>query len=117
MRVIGLGLTSSATAAEVAHALAAAGGADGLAILAARKGHPALAGVLLPLLPSPEAAIRGIATPTQSPRILARFGCGSVAEALALVASNGALTTHRQSFGAVTWAVAETTPATKDLLT
>jgi len=115
MRVIGLGLASTATAADLARALAAAGPADAVALLAGREGHPALAQVAVPLRPVPEAAIRGIATPTQSPRILARFGCGSVAEALALVASGGALVAPRRCFGAVTWAVAETAtpPATK----
>ena len=107
MRVIGMGLTSAATGAEVAAALVAAGGADLLAIPALRAGHPALRDVALPCRAVPEGAVAGIATPTQSPRILARFGCGSVAEAVALVASRGRIITPRQSHGAVTWAVAE----------
>lgn len=119
MRVIGLGLASTATTVEVAQALAAAGPVDRVAMLTGRAGHPALSSLPVPLMPVQEAAIRGIATPTLSPRIVARFGCGSVAEALALVASNGTLITTRQSCGAVTWAVAEKTmtPARKDLLT
>ena len=119
MRVIGLGLSSTATVAEVAHALSAAGSADGIAILSARAGHPALAEALLPLLPLPESAVRGVATPTQSLRIVARFGCGSVAEALALVASDGTLVTTRETCGGATWAVAETNPpaARKDQAT
>ena len=107
MRVIGMGLTSAATVAEVAAAMAAAGGCDLLAIPALRAGHPALRQVTLPCLAVPEGAVAGIPTPTQSPRILARFGCGSVAEAVALVASRGRIITPRQSHGAVTWAVAE----------
>lgn len=105
MRVIGLGVSSKATAAEVRQALAAAGAVDLVATLEARAAHPALAGMAVQALP--EAALRGVATPTQSPRILARFGCGSVAEAAALVASRGTLVTPRQVLGAVTWALAE----------
>lgn len=105
MRVIGLGLSSQAARAEVRAALAEAGAADALAVLASRVGHPALAG--LALHPLPETALRGVATPTQSPRILDRFGCGSVAEALALVLSGGTIVAPRQQIGAVTWAIAD----------
>ncbi len=106
MRVIGLGLAGKATAAEVAQALRAAGPADAIAILENRAGHPALAALARPT-PIPEASLRGIATPTRSPRILERFGCGSVAEALALRVSGGCITTTRQTTGAVTWAIAD----------
>ncbi|GAB1363856.1 hypothetical protein MASR1M32_30920 [Rhodobacter sp.] len=105
MRVIGLGLAGKATGAEVAQALTAAGPADAVAVLQGRAAHPALAGV--PLTALPESTLRGIATPTQSPRILARFGCGSVAEALAVAVSGGRITTTRQITGAVTWAIAD----------
>lgn len=112
MRVIGLGLSSAATPGDLRAALAAAGPADALAVLQSRRGHPALAGLIPTALP--ETAIRGIATPTRSPRILSRFGCGSVAEALAIVASRGVLTHPRRAQGGVTWAVAETLPPAKD---
>lgn len=107
MRVIGLGLNASADRAAVQAALAAAGPADLLAVLAARADHPALEAPGLPLIALTEAALAGIATPTQSPRIVARFGCGSVAEACAIIASGGGITHTRQTLGAVTWAVAE----------
>lgn len=105
MRVIGLGLSSAATPDDLRTALAAAGPADALAVLQARADHPALAGLAPTTLP--ETALRGVATPTRSPRILARFGCGSVAEALAVAASGGVLTHPRRVQGGVTWAVAE----------
>lgn len=108
MRVIGLGLSSAATRDDLRAALAAAGPADALAVLQSRADHPALADLTLTALP--ETAIRGIATPTRSPRILACFGCGSVAEALAVAACGGMLTHPRQIQGGVTWAVAETLP-------
>ncbi len=107
MRVIGLGLASRATAAEVRAALVAAGPADLLATLDSRAGHPALAGLGVPLRALPEQALHGVVTPSRSDRIFARFGCGSVAEAAALVASGGPLLTRRQTIGAVTWALAE----------
>jgi cobalt-precorrin 5A hydrolase len=107
MRVIGLGLNAAATAAEVQAALAAAGSASLVATLATRADHPALSGLALSLCTLPEDALQGVETPTQSPRILARFGCGSVAEAAAIVASRGHIITPRQSLGAITWALAE----------
>lgn len=107
MRVIGLGLSSAAKAPEVVAALAAAGPADLVAVLATRADHPALAGLGLPVRALAEGSLAGIATPTQSPRIVARFGCGSIAEACAIVASGGKITLARQTLGAVTWAVAE----------
>lgn len=105
MRVIGLGLSSAASRADLRAALDAAGRADALAVLQSRAGHPALAGLCPTALP--ENAIRGIATPTRSPRIMARFGCGSVAEALAIAASGGVVIQPRRTRGGVTWAVAE----------
>jgi cobalt-precorrin 5A hydrolase len=107
MRVIGLGLNAAATAADVQAALAVAGPATLVAILATRADHPALSGLALPLCTLTESALQGVETPTQSCRILARFRCGSVAEAAAIVASRGHIITPRQSLGAVTWALAE----------
>lgn len=112
MRVIGLGLSSAATCGDLRAALAAAGPVDALAVLQSRADHPALAD--LPVTTLPETAIRGIATPTRSPRIMARFGCGSVAEALAIVASGGSLAHPRQVQGGVTWAVAEAAPPDRE---
>jgi cobalt-precorrin 5A hydrolase len=63
---------------------------DALATLRERAALPALQTLSrdtgLPLIALPREALSGIATPTRSPRILARFATGSVAEALALVA-------------------------------
>jgi cobalt-precorrin 5A hydrolase len=63
---------------------------DALATLQERAALPALQTLSrdtgLPLIALPREALSGIATPTRSPRILARFATGSVAEALALVA-------------------------------
>lgn len=108
MRVIGMGLSSAATATDIARALAEAGAAEALALPETRAIHPALAGVPLPMLALPLAALRGIATPTRSPRILRDYGCGSVAEAAAIHASgNGRLIFSRRICGGVTWALAE----------
>jgi cobalt-precorrin 5A hydrolase len=61
---------------------------DALATLSERAALPALRDLALqtglPLVAITRNAIAGIATPTQSPRILASFGTGSVAEAVAL---------------------------------
>ncbi|MGA0541865.1 cobalamin biosynthesis protein [Neotabrizicola sp. VNH66] len=107
MRVIGLGLSAAACSCMVEAALAAAGPADLLAILAMRAGHPALADLPLPVRWLPSSLLAGVTTPTQSARILLRFGCGSVAEAAALLASRGRLLLPRHTLGAVTWALAE----------
>lgn len=63
---------------------------EALATLAERATLPALRNLAqetgLPLIAIQRDTIAGIATPTQSPRILASFGTGSVAEAVALAA-------------------------------
>lgn len=107
MRVIGLGLSAAACSSMVQAALDAAGPADLLAVLTTRAGHPALADLPLPVVWLPPSLMAGVRTPTQSARILLRFGCGSVAEAAALLASRGNLLLPRQTYGAVTWALAE----------
>jgi cobalt-precorrin 5A hydrolase len=90
MRVAGIGYRDGAPGASLRAALAlaeAAGGPvevlaslpgklAGLQALAAERGLPLLA-----------VAVNGVQTPTQSPRILAMHGTGSVAEAAALVAA------------------------------
>lgn len=67
----------------------------------------------LPLHAIPADALRGVPTPTQSPRILALYGCGSLAEAAALVAAGpGArLAIPRRISHGVTWAAAEGAPS------
>src|SRR5690606_5238640 len=90
MRVAGIGCRADAPLAALQAALdaaeAQAGPVDALATIAARGPHLApLAG--LRALPLHLVAVEGIATPTQSPRILALHGTGSVAEAAALAAA------------------------------
>jgi cobalt-precorrin 5A hydrolase len=48
------------------------------------------AAIALPVIPLRAQDLAGITTPTQSPRILAEFGTGSIAEAAALAALPGA---------------------------
>ena len=61
-----------------------------LAVPAFRQTHPVVAGLEAAgfrLVPIPEAMLLGVSTPTRSPRILARFGTGSLAEACAIIAA------------------------------
>lgn len=113
MIVAGLGFRSTATDADLAAALALAGQApDRLATLDAKTGALArlAQGLGLPVVGVAEAAVRGLATPTRSARIEARFGTGSLAEAVALVAAGpGArLIGRRIKAGPVTVALAAT---------
>lgn len=94
MRIAGFGFRAAASIASLEEALAAAGGPAGLCALAAledRADAPAFrafAGKLgLPVRIVRRAALAGVETPTRSPRIAARFGTGSVAEAVALAAA------------------------------
>jgi cobalt-precorrin 5A hydrolase len=87
----GVGLREGATGAAFADALARAGRRpDALACLDS-KATPALTdwatGLGLPLAHFTEQDIAGEQTLTCSPRIKARFGTGSVAEALALASA------------------------------
>ena len=87
----GVGLREDATGAAFADALARAGQRpDALACLDS-KATPALSdwatGLGLPLARFTEQDIAGEQTLTCSPRIKARFGTGSVAEALALASA------------------------------
>ncbi|WP_149141323.1 cobalamin biosynthesis protein [Gemmobacter caeruleus] len=90
MRVAGIGFRAAAPLASLAAALAeveARGGrAEALATLAVKAGADALQALArargLPVLALPDLA--GINTPTLSPRVQARFGTGSLAEAAAL---------------------------------
>lgn len=94
MRVAGIGFRRAADIAALRAALAAAGGLGELCALATttdKAAAPVLARLArelgLPVLGIPPAALAGRATPTRSPRILARLATGSLAEAAALVAA------------------------------
>lgn len=94
MRVAGLGFRGAASVAALREALAAAGGADGLAALATLAGKaeaPALVALArelgLPVLALPKAALSGQPTVSASARIMVRLGTGSLAEAAALAAA------------------------------
>jgi cobalt-precorrin 5A hydrolase len=111
LRVAGFGMRSGAGLESLRAALELAGAeVDLLATIAER------AEVLRPLaeslgLPLQVTAVGGVTTPTQSARVLQRFGTGSVAEAAALVAAGprAVLTVLRvaSSDGMATCAVAE----------
>lgn len=89
MKVAGIGFRSAATAADLQTALTLAGEhVDALASVAEKAAAPAMqefaraAG--LPVISLQEQDIAGEQTLTCSPRIKARFGTGSLAEAAAL---------------------------------
>ncbi len=116
-RVAGLGFRSGATLAALREALARAeaqGGPVGhLATLPAKAADPALVALAAERgLRVAAVAVAGIATPTQSPRIQAMHGTGSVAEAAALAAAGpGAritVTRLSSSDAMATCAIAET---------
>lgn len=87
--IAGLGFRQAAPAASLHALVAEAGPLSALATLAAKA--PALQPLAdrmgLPLIALSPDDVAGIATPTQSPRMIARFGTGSLAEALALAAA------------------------------
>ncbi|WFE73859.1 cobalamin biosynthesis protein [Roseinatronobacter sp. S2] len=92
MIVAGFGCTSRAGPASLRALIARMAQHAGLDALACLEGRADMLGPLariagLPLIAIPVQAIDGIATPTQSARVLAAFGTGSVAEACALVAA------------------------------
>ena len=94
MRVAGLGFRQGVEVAALREALDAAGGRDGLVALAtisdkaATGALVALAGELgLPICNVAADRLGGVATATRSERIESRFGTGSLAEAVALVAA------------------------------
>jgi cobalt-precorrin 5A hydrolase len=94
MRVAGLGFRQGVKVAALREVLDAAGGHHGLAALAT-IGDKAAAGALvsladelsLPIRTVSAADLTGVETSTRSERIVANFGVGSVAEAVALVAA------------------------------
>lgn len=90
MRVAGLGCRRGATTGALRQvlimAVAQGGTPDVLATIPARQAEArALADAMM--LPLRLVRVEGIATPTRSARILARYGTGSVAEAAALAAA------------------------------
>lgn len=94
MKVAGFGFRRATELASLREALAAAGGAEGLAALAtlAEKADDpvflALAKELsLPIAAVSADAVARIATLTRSERVMADFGTGSIAEAVALGAA------------------------------
>ncbi|NIZ15623.1 cobalamin biosynthesis protein [Phaeobacter sp. HF9A] len=95
MMIAGLGFSARATTTSLMQLLAALPQRpQALAALRA-KAETALfqdcaASLGLPVFLLDESEIAGIETPTHSPRILARFNTGSLAEAVALVAARKA---------------------------
>ena len=92
MKVVGLGLRSAATPASLEDLIERLQIAPDLplAVPAFRRSHPAVLDLQRRgrrIIPLPEAALSGTSTPTRSPRILARHGTGSIAEACAIVAA------------------------------
>lgn len=93
MIVAGIGLRAATTEATLAALLQEAEAQTGhpvqaLATATEKATHPALTALAQSrALPLHTVAINGIATRTQSPRITARFGTGSLAEAAALAAA------------------------------
>ncbi|WP_149587697.1 cobalamin biosynthesis protein [Tabrizicola flagellatus] len=92
MIVAGFGFRSGASGAALREALARAGGAAGVTHLATVQGKAGGLADLgrelgLPVIAVPDAALRGQETVTQSQRVAARFGTGSLAEAAALAAA------------------------------
>ena len=89
MKVAGIGFRSAATAADLQAALALTGvQVDALATIAEKATAPAMREFAqtsgLPVIALREQDIAGEQTLTCSPRIKARFGIGSLAEAAAL---------------------------------
>ena len=87
MRVAGIGFRPAASLAALSDALDRAGPADALATIHAKAQAPVIVALArargLPLI---GVKVAGIATPTQSPRVMALYGTGSLAEAAALAA-------------------------------
>ena len=89
MIVAGIGFRAAATMADLHQALTLAGPPpDALASVAEKATAPVLRDLAqrldLPLIALPPEALAAEQTPTSSPRVQARFGTGSLAEAAAL---------------------------------
>ncbi|MQY43203.1 precorrin methylase [Epibacterium sp. SM1969] len=92
MKIAGLGFRRSVTPAALADALAQLGtDVDQIAVLETKAQVAGFARFApssdIPVVALNEADIKGIKTQTQSTRVYARFGTGSVAEALAIAAA------------------------------
>lgn len=89
MKVAGIGCRANAPHATLRALIESAGPVDLVAGLLTRAGQvqPVAAALGLRFVAVPETALRGVRTPTASPRIGARFQTGSVAEATALIAA------------------------------
>ncbi|GBQ27746.1 precorrin methylase [Gluconacetobacter azotocaptans] len=94
MKVAGFGFRQAASLTSLRDALAAAGGAtgiDALATVAQKAASPALLALAeelgLPIRALAAETLAHVGTPTRSDRVMARFGTGSVAEAVALAAA------------------------------
>lgn len=120
MRIVGIGCRSDATENALYEAIeramiASPGPLDAIATTEERSGSATVLATAkrlhLKIIPVTESEIRGLSTPTQSPRIMERFGVGSLAEATALFAAgpNANLLCERQvsSDGAATAAIAQ----------
>ena len=105
VRIAGIGCRPGTPLPALLAALEAAGGADALATIPERAPELRLLAHARGL-PLHLVVVAGIATPTQSTRIRAAFGTGSVAEAAA-IGAGGRLTHPRRTFGPVTIAIAE----------
>ncbi len=90
MRVVGLGCRRDAPVEALQQVLAMAvvqgGPPDALATIPARETEMRTLAEAM-MLPLRLVQVEGVETPTQSPRNLARYGTGSVAEAAALTAA------------------------------
>ncbi len=93
MRVAGFGFRDGTEIEALRAALAAAGGGavDALASVAEKAETPVMrelaAELGVKVIALPVTALAGVETITRSPRIVARFGTGSLAEAAALCAA------------------------------
>ena len=110
MKVAGLGFRAAAEEGDLAAALALVEGASPVDALATLATKAAALQTAFPQRRVIAVEVAGVITPTQSRRIQALHGTGSVAEAAALVAAGpGArLIATRRVIGRVTIAVAET---------
>jgi cobalt-precorrin 5A hydrolase len=116
MIVAGIGCTSRVTLAELQALLQQMTLERKLARIVCLEARAPLIAPLaqvldLPLLTLPRAALRGISTPTISPRVMDDFGTGSVAEACALLGAGRAARIvafrARSDMGQATCALAE----------
>lgn len=94
MKIAGFGFRQAASLVSLRDALAAAGGAQGidaLATITQKAASPALlalaAELRLPIRALATETLAHVSTTTRSNRVIAQFGTGSVAEAVALAAA------------------------------